>query len=315
MTCRCKAQFCYICGSRWRTCGCSDAELQRVLRAANTRRLATVGREREAENRRRANQAAIAAAEAEAAEMREILRQIEQFEREEAERLAREEEELRLAAIASRQRHQEECILAISKRYFDLKNDLDFLHSIQKVTMDERYEEERKELRQQEKMRKAMLARHAMEIQIAEAVADAKISDSQFRFDQDYHSRLSKEREIEDKYVAELKAYWESRPGGAEKVIEGRDTLRKAHEESYKRWNEIKKVKHQKVVNEAKEEVARLRSRHEVERAVAAGKLDTREEEAKANRKADAKWVERVVAVRVQMLEAMEMEEYAMEVD
>jgi hypothetical protein len=24
MTCRCKAEFCYICGLRWRTCGCSD---------------------------------------------------------------------------------------------------------------------------------------------------------------------------------------------------------------------------------------------------------------------------------------------------
>jgi hypothetical protein len=314
MTCRCKAQFCYICGSRWRTCACSDAELQRVLRAANTRRLAAEGRDREAENRRRANQAAIAAAEAEAAELREIFRQIEQFEREEAERLAREEEELRLAAIASRQRHEEERILAISNRYYDLKNGLDFLHAIQKVAMAERYEEERKEFRQQEKLRKSMLTRHAMKIQLAEAVAEAKISDSQFQFDQDYHARLSKEREIEDNYVIELKAYWETRPGGAEKVIEGRDALRKAHKESYRKWDDTKRVKHQQAVNAAKEEVAQLRGRHEVERAVASGKLDAREEEMEASRNADAKWVERLTAVRVEMLEAMEMEEYAMEV-
>jgi len=306
MTCRCKAQFCYICGTQWRTCSCSDVELQRVRRAANTRRLAAEQREREAENRRRASQA-------EAAELREIFRQIEQFERREAERLAREEEELRLAAIASRQRHEEERILAISKRYFDLRNDLDLLHSIQKVTMTERYEEERKELRQQEKMRSAMLARHAMELQLAEVVADAKISDSQFRFDQEYHTRLSKERETEDKYVADLKAYWETRPGGAEKVIEGRDALRKVHQESYRKWDEGKKVKHQKVVDAAKKEVTRLKSTHEVELAVAAGKLIVREEEMKASRKADAKWVEKVVEMRVHMLEMMEMGEYAME--
>jgi hypothetical protein len=313
MTCRCKAQFCYICGSRWRTCTCSDAELQRLLQAANMRRLAAQGLEQEIENRRRADQAAIAAAEAEAAEMREILRQIEQLETEEAERLAREEEEFRLAAIASRQRHEEERILAISKKYFDLRSELDFLHSIQRVTMTERYEEEHKALRQQEKMRKAMLLRHTMEIQLAEAVADAKISDSQFRFDQDYHSRLSKEREIEDKYVTELKKYWENRPGGADKISEGREALRKANEESYRRWDETKRAKHQQVVNAAKEEVARVRSRHEIERAVAAGKLDGRDEEMKASRKADTKWVERVTKVRVQMLEGMEMEEYALE--
>jgi hypothetical protein len=276
-----------------------------MLRAANARRFA-------AENRRRADQAAAAA---EAAEIREIIRLIEQFEMEEAERLAREEEELRLAAIASRQRHEDERILGISKRYIDLRNELEFLHSIQKVAMAERYEEERKELRQQDKMRRAMLGRHAMELQLAEAGANAKISDSQFHFGQEYHTRLSKERETEDKYVAELKAYWESRPGGAEKVTEGRDALRRAHEESYRRWDESQRVKHQKVVDVAKEEVARLRSRHEVERAVAAGKLDVREGKVKASRKADAEWVDRVIAVRVQMLEAMEMEEYSMQED
>jgi hypothetical protein len=311
MTCRCRAEFCYICGSRWRTCGCSDAELQRVLQAANRRRLIAQGLEQEAENRRRADEAAIAAAEAEAAEMREILRQIEQFEMEEAERLAREEEELRLAAIASRERHEEERILAISKKFFDLRNDLDFLHNIQKVTMAERYEEERKELRQQEKLRKAMKARHEMELQLAEAVADAIISDSHFRFDQEYHSRLSRERETEEKYVAELKAYWEKRPGGAGKIIESRDKLRKLHKESYKRWDETNRVKNEKVVKAAKEEVARLRSRHEIERAVAAGKLDAREGELRASRKADEMWVERVTQVRMQMLEVMETEEYA----
>jgi hypothetical protein len=220
-----------------------------------------------------------------------------------------------LAAIASKQRHEEERILGISKRYFDLRNDLEFLHSIQKVAMAERYEEERKELRQQDKMRKAMLDRHAMELQLAEVEADAKISDSQFRFGLDYHTRSSKERETEDKYVAELKAYWESRPGGAEKVIEGRDALRRVHEESYRRWDESQRAKHQKVVDVAKEEVARLRSRHEVERAVAVGKLDVREGEVKASKKADAEWVERVMAVRVQMLETMEMEDYAMQED
>jgi hypothetical protein len=106
--------------------------LQRIQQAAATRRFAAAATEREAESRRRAAEAAIAAAEAEAAEMREILRQIEQFELQEAERLAREEEELRLAAIESRQRLEDANILAISKRYFDLRNDLEFLHASKK---------------------------------------------------------------------------------------------------------------------------------------------------------------------------------------
>lgn len=89
MTCKCGAQFCYYCGTKWRSCECSDFEQpERIL----TRR--TVRQQR--------NDAAAA----EAAELAQAIEEIEEMERAEeeqrildAERLAterrREEEELR----------------------------------------------------------------------------------------------------------------------------------------------------------------------------------------------------------------------------
>jgi hypothetical protein len=42
MTCRCRAEFCYICGLRWRTCACTDAQLANVQQEATARRQAQV---------------------------------------------------------------------------------------------------------------------------------------------------------------------------------------------------------------------------------------------------------------------------------
>jgi hypothetical protein len=88
MTCTCGHQFCYTCGSKWRTCECTtDDELNRQA----------ILRERRRQHERNAN--------AEEAEIARMIAEVEDLERREAEVVRREEE---LLALMEEQRLQQE---------------------------------------------------------------------------------------------------------------------------------------------------------------------------------------------------------------
>lgn len=145
MTCKCKAEFCYICSARWRTCNCADSQLRAVLEAAESARAAAALEEQQAEARIRAEAAAAREAEQLAriqeAEFQEILQEIEEYEAREAVRMAAEEEELRREAQLRREQQEAERISFIGDHFSDLRYELYILHMYQKIAMTPRHEE------------------------------------------------------------------------------------------------------------------------------------------------------------------------------
>lgn len=144
MTCTCNAQFCYICGSKWRTCACTDVDLANLLASAALRQAQSTAREAQTERERiareRADRQAQIARDEEAEELRQILEEIEAYEAEERARMESEEELRRINAIAARQEREEKRVKEISKHFYNLKNDLEKLHNIQRLTMKERWD-------------------------------------------------------------------------------------------------------------------------------------------------------------------------------
>src|ERR1700733_5800323 len=156
MTCTCKAQFCYTCGSKWKTCGCTEVDQARREEQLRERR-----RGLDAEARREEEEIARAIAEVEAAEQREAEeRRVAEQRREEERRREEEElrrlEELRLAAEERRRREEEEAErkrvetirASIEERNTSLVKMLNELIQVQQMPLVSRHENAKRSIKQ-----------------------------------------------------------------------------------------------------------------------------------------------------------------------
>jgi hypothetical protein len=298
MTCRCKAQFCYICGLRWRTCGCTDTQLAEIQQRATTRR--------HEETARTAREAA------EAEEVRIAIQQVADFERTEAEREAREAEARMRIEEERRQRREEERIAAVNLRFHQLTNELDLLHDVQRVLIAERYEFEQEGLKRDcHDALDTLSTRHLREVQFLGIESRAKIAEAEHKFDTEYQTRLAEERRIEDSYVDELRAYWKGKPESEYKVREARDELRRDQNKEYRFWDAYRRKQLQAASEGEGRKVDTLLAKQQSEIKALNGRSKIDEVEWKRKKLAEDKWVEEVTRERVVMLQAQEQEEYA----
>ena len=144
MTCRCNAQFCYTCGLRWKTCGCTEDELEVHLTAAQWRS------ENEA-SQAHVRQAAHAALAREIGadqtefsnELRDVLNLLENSEEGSPEDGAAEQ---RALAAAAQREAEEDRARDFEDRLQRLREELDFVHYIQLIANFDRFEAENKAL-------------------------------------------------------------------------------------------------------------------------------------------------------------------------
>jgi len=305
MTCRCKAQFCYICGLRWRTCACTEEDLVRVQHQADLRR--HDHRFREA----RRDAAAVVAAEA-AEDERRIIAEVEEFIRREAEREERTAEAKRRRVAEARRLREETRIAAVSLRYREFNNELELLHDLQKVPIAERHEFEQDSLKRDLQNALNVLSfRHPSEIETQEAASASKITAEKDQFSAEYQARLASERQIEDSYVADMFSFWAGKPEGEDKVRNARETLRKRQREYYILWESYRKQKIQATIEVENRKIEALRVRQLSEIKAAEGRARLEQVEWERKRWAEMRWVGEVVRERVVMLQELEQDEYA----
>ena len=305
MTCRCKAEFCYICGLRWRTCACTDAQLANVQLEAVARR-----QERTAQTARQR-----AAAE----EERILVQMVADFERQEAERTAREaeaqrrrEEAERLAREEERRRREEERIAAVNHRFHQLTAELEALQDVQRVLMAERYEFEVDVLKKERQdALETFSVRHPAEIQQLGEESQKRISDSEHVFEQEYKLRLAEERRIEDEYVDQLILFWQGKPDGEYKVREARDDLRQDQDKEYRIWDSYRRRELMAISDGEKRRMEALKVKQQAEIKAVEGRSKIDEVEWKRKKWAEGKWVEEVMRERIAILQEMKQTEYA----
>lgn len=305
MTCRCRAQFCYICGLKWRTCGCTDAQLATIQQRAETRRADENVRTARAIREEEEERAAIRAVEEfMRGEEERVMREIEAQRRREEEEMRRQEEQ--------RRRREEERIARVNRRFRGLGAELEELHDVQRVLMAERYEFETEVLKKEHQDALDTLAiRHPSEVQYLVNESASKINAAESKFDSEYATRLNEERRIEDQYVDELREYWKGKPEGEYKIREARDELRRDQDREYKYWDAYRRQQLDAVREGERRKMEALRVKQAAEIKAVDGRAKIDGLEWRRKRFAEGRWVEEVSRERAAMLGEMEGREYA----
>ncbi|XXG94954.1 hypothetical protein Hte_001213 [Hypoxylon texense] len=300
MTCRCGAEFCYVCGARWRTCDCSMEQLSNLKREATVRRQARVERETQ-----------------EAAEIQEALRLIEEFEREEAlkaellrqeqERLA---EERRQRELEERIRREEERRQAVEAKFQELREIFTHIHELQRIIVQRDHKTEETNLKNDSAAALADL-REKMELdrEKLNSATKVKFAKREYALNCEFAARVAEERRIEEQYHSKLTAYWSHRRDGEAKVEAAMKELKRKMDDGYRSWEQWRESELDGYLWGLREDQAiRDELMQESERRLAES---TREEQiAFSQRKvAELRWVHEVIEERRRMLADMETDE------
>lgn len=325
MTCRCKAQFCYICTLKWRTCACTDAQLAEIQDRAQAQRTIVVaetarqGRERAAVEAREARERR---AREEAAEEERInVQLVAEFEAAEAERervaleaLMAQEEIDRLAREEARRLAEERHLAVVSARFKLLGSEMEALHNIQRVLLSERHEFERNRLAQNLEDDLAVLAvRYPSELAALKASSPAVVEAATKAFAEEYESRRAKELQIEEQYVAEVRIYWDAK-GVSDtdfRVMEARDELRRNQDQDYDYWDKFRRAQIQELKEREERKARDLEVKHRAEMREVEGRARIDEVVWRKLVEAEGRWIEEVMRERTEMLGNEERRLYA----
>lgn len=305
MTCRCKAQFCYVCGLRWRTCACTDAEFIRLQLEINLRR-----RERSRGAHRGMDALAAAAA---AEDERQAIAEVEQFIRQEVEREARVAREERRNPEGARQRQQDARVEEITHRYHALHEELELLQNQQNISIIERHESEQQAFqRKRHNAFRVLTFRHASETVDLERRSAQKIEAVKEKYSEEYEACSSSERQMEDNYVADISRFWTGKPEHDTKVREARAAFRQDQEPHFNSWDSRQREKLQVMTDEEMARSVSLGLQHTREHEMAGTRASSEKAEMDWRKWTEMRWAQEVERERVLMLQELEQDEYAM---
>ncbi|KAK7969030.1 hypothetical protein PG988_008103 [Apiospora saccharicola] len=214
MTCRCGAQFCYVCGGRWRTCGCTMEQLLAVKTAARQRQEQRALRQAQEDS--------------EAAEAIRLVAEFEQEQARKAELLLRERErreaENRRRELEQRIKREEDRRVAVVTKFAKLRETLEELHALQHVAVVQELDR-----------RATVLAHEAQVAQVSlsemndatrerlRADAAAKLANRRKELDHELAMRIEEERRVEEQYLAQLQAHYQWVDPKSNKLAKGKE--------------------------------------------------------------------------------------------
>lgn len=300
MTCRCGAQFCYVCGAPWRTCQCTMEQLLAIKTSAATRRS-----ERE---RREAD---------EARELAEAIRLVEEFEREErkkAELLQQEQqrlqEEQRRRELRERFRREAARRQAVEVKFAELRSRLEDLHRVQTVAIAGNHGKEGDQLRSETaEARDSLKAKHAEDRGTFAAETNARFVELECTLNEEYNVRIREERRVEEAYADQLRIYWAGCPEAEPQIETALYPLRRRMDKGFAAWTKWMQDELDRCQFRNKDEQAIQLEMMELEEVRLAASADREYAESVQRHEAELIWADGVMRERQRMLADMEVDE------
>lgn len=180
MTCRCGAEFCYVCGKIWWTCGCTERQLDQIKKRARQ----NAARRRAQEERERR----------EIEELKKALEAIAKMEAADAEKLER----ICAAKEVQRKKH-------VQRTYAELRTKVDEINEFQRGFLDGQHvrDRDRLELRIDVAM-DGLRLKHDARLSYLHTSLKTKIEEREKELEQDWQERVANEKKAEADYKAQL---------------------------------------------------------------------------------------------------------------
>ncbi|KAL5594457.1 hypothetical protein BROUX41_001390 [Berkeleyomyces rouxiae] len=307
MTCRCGAQFCYVCGTRWRSCRCSMDDLSRVKRDAAARM-----RDRRQHEAREAR---------EAEELREALAQIEEFEREEARKAellrqehARLEKERRRLEYVRRKSTELARQNLVEETFAMYSVAMEALGQMQAVQLAADHDRERRKLKEEATAaQKEMESLNVADMSAVEAESAVKLADLGAQLDAEMEERMAHAQRLADTYLESLETFYQGHTNAGALVDSTMREYQAKHEVGYRQWKAWRVREEETLQFKLEENKALREEANYVRQRRLEDSFGQKAAELEGVEMAAQQWMELVMAERQRLLRARKhMEKYDM---
>lgn len=279
ITCRCGAEFCYVCGKVWWTCGCTERQLDQIKKRARD----NAARRKEQEERERR----------EVQELQRALEAIAKMEAEETEKRKR----IRAAKEAQRQKQ-------VRWAYAEFKTKLDEVNEFQKDFLDGQHERDGShlELKIQIAMDGLGLKHEAKMGQLRSSLK-VKIEEREEEWEQDWQERIANEKIIDAEYETQLDEWAKVVENGERRKEELLKAQRSKHEQGRTDYRKIRDDELERLRWVLDEELAIESELMDAKKARIEESFKIQQRELQVKIRSELRWLELVVSERSRLLD------------